>query len=229
MTERRTHGPIPLALTMLIALVSALAALALSGGHQMNARAATLHPQTTTTSSAVALRMDMRRLWEDHVAWTRMAIISLTANLPDTKATVARLLKNQSDIGAAIKPYYGAVAGQKLTSLLRQHILIAADLVTAAKKRDQAGVAREQARWSANADQIAAFLNSANPRFWKLGAMKAMLHEHLGLTTNEVVTRLKHQWAANLRVYDLINKQALQMADMLSSGIIGQFASRFQS
>jgi hypothetical protein len=229
MTERRTHRPIPLALTMLIALVSALAALAVSGGHHMNAGAATVHPQTTNTSSAVALRMDMRRLWEDHVAWTRMAIISLIANLPDTKATVARLLRNQSDIGAAIKPYYGAAAGQKLTSLLRQHILIAADLVAAAKKGDQAGVAREQARWSANADQIAAFLNSANPRFWKLGAMKAMLHEHLGLTTNEVVTRLKHQWTANVRVYDLINKHALQMADMLSSGIIGQFGSRFQS
>jgi len=229
MTERRTRCSIPLALTMLIALVSALAALAVSGGHHMNAGAATLQPQTTTTSSAVELRMDMRRLWEDHVAWTRMAIISLTANLPDTKATVARLLKNQSDIGNAIKPYYGAAAGRKLTSLLRQHILIAADLVAVAMKGDQAGVAREQARWSANADQIAAFLNSANPRFWKLGEMKGMLHEHLGLTTNEVVTRLKHQWIANVRVYDTINKQALQMADMLSSGIIGEFGSRFQS
>jgi hypothetical protein len=228
-TERRTHRPIPLALTMFIALVSAFVALAASGGHHMNAGAATAHQHATTTSSAVALRMDMRRLWEDHVAWTRMAIISLTANLPDTKATVARLLKNQADIGAAIKPYYGAVAGRQLTSLLRQHILIAADLVTAAKKGDQAEVARQQSRWSGNADQIAAFLNHANPRFWKLGEMKAMLHEHLGLTTNEVVTRLKHQWTANVRVYDLINKQALQMADMLSSGIIAQYGSRFQS
>jgi transposase len=233
MTERRTHDPIPLALTMLIALVGALVALAFSGGQHTNAGAATVHSQAMklnmNTPSAVALRMDMRRLWEDHVAWTRMAVISLTANLPDTKATVARLLQNQAEIGAAIKPYYGAAAGKKLASLLRQHILIAADLVAVAKKGDQAGVARQQARWSVNADQIAAFLNKANPRFWKLGEMKAMLHEHLGLTTNEVVDRLKHQWTADVRVYDLINSQALQMADMLSNGIIGQFGSRFQS
>ena len=228
MTRPNTNRPIPLALTMLIAVFSALVALALSGGHAMTAHAATAHHHDHgKKTSAVALRMDMRALWEDHVTWTRLAIISLTTNAPDTQATVARLLQNQDDIGNAIKPYYGDAAGTELSSLLRQHILIAADLIAAAMKGDGAAVASEQARWTANADQIADFLAAANPRFWKADEMKEMLHDHLRLTTNEVVARLQHDWPTDVQTYDEIVEQALGMADMLSDGIIGQFPERF--
>jgi hypothetical protein len=222
---------IPLGLTSLVAVVSAAAALALSGGHTTSAPAAAAHMNMrmspATSSRAIALRLGMRSLWEDHVYWTRMAVISLTENLPDAKATVARLLENQAQIGAAIKPYYGAAASKKLGSLLRQHILIAADLVAAAKSGDKAAVAKQQARWQANADQIAAFLNSANPQNWKLGALRGMLYQHLGLTTNEVVDRLEHKWGASVRVADQINSQALEMADMLTAGIVAQFPAKF--
>ena len=231
MTERRVHRPIPLALTMLIALFSALVALALSGGHHMDmtANAATVHHQHATVDRSFALRQDQRRLWEEHVTWTRLAVISLTTKSPDTPATVARLLRNQTDIGNAIKPYYGAAAGKQLTTLLREHILIAADLIAAALEGDNAAVTVQQARWTANADKIAALLNRANSHFWKLGPMKAMLHDHLRLTTNEVVARLTQNWTADIKAYDEIHRQALHMADMLSTGIIGQFPKRFSS
>src|SRR5215217_4570268 len=105
------------------------------------------------------------------ITWTRLAIISLTTDSPDTSATVARLLRNQTDIGNAVKPFYGAAAGKQLTALLRQHILIAADLIAAAKEADQAAVATHQRRWTANADQIATLLSKANPRFWTIAPM----------------------------------------------------------
>jgi len=218
-----------LSLTTLSAVLAAVAAFTLSGGHASAARTQTMHMSMSpaTTPRAIALRMNMRALWEDHVSWTRMAVISLIQNSPDTQATVARLLQNQAQIGAAIKPYYGAAASRQLASLLRQHILIAADIVAAAKKGDKAAVAHQEAVWHANADQISRFLNSANPRFWKLGALKGMMYEHLGLTTNEVVDYLQHKWAADVHVYDEINAQALQMADMLTAGIVAQFPSRF--
>jgi hypothetical protein len=228
MRNPNASRPIPLALTMLIAAFSALVALALSGGHEASAHEATVHRQAVVSNKEFALRNDMRRLWEDHVTWTRLAIVSLTTDAPDTNATVARLLRNQTDIGNAVKPFYGAAAGRQLTALLRQHILIAADLIAAAKKGDQAEVTRQQARWTTNADQIATLLNKANPRFWKLAPLKAMLHEHLRLTTNEVVARLTQNWAADVRAYDKIHLQALHMADMLSSGIVKQFPARFR-
>ena len=170
----------------------------------------------------------MRVLWEDHVTWTRLAVISLVAGTPDTEATVARLLKNQTDIGNAIKPYYGAAAGNALTKLLRQHILIAADLIAAAKTGDQAKVAAEQARWQANADDIATFLSKANPRQWKRSDVRAMLNEHLRLTTDEVVARLQGKWAADVAAYDRIHHHALGMADTLSAGLVAQFPARFR-
>jgi hypothetical protein len=214
---------------MLIALFSALAALAISGGHDAAAHDDTSHHATATiTKKEFALRQDMRKLWEDHVTWTRLAVISLTSDSPDTEATVGRLLRNQTDIGNAIKPYYGAAAGMQLTRLLREHILIAADLIAVARKGDQEGIASEQARWTANADEIATLLSSANPRSWKLGATKAMMHDHLRLTTNEVVARLQRNWAADVRAYDRIHLQALHMADMLSAGLVKQFPARFR-
>jgi len=228
MTTTNARRPIPLGLTMLIALFSALAALAVSGGHDASAHETTVHRQAAVSNKELALRNDMRRLWEDHVTWTRLAIISLTTDSPDTNASVARLLRNQTDIGNAVKPFYGATAGKQLTALLRQHILIAADLIAAVKKGDQAEVARQQARWTRNANQIATLLNKANPRFWRLAPMKAMLHQHLRLTTNEVVARLKQNWAADVRAYDKIHLQALHMADMLSGGIVKQFPARFR-
>jgi hypothetical protein len=217
---------------MLIALLSALAALAVSGGHDAAAHGTatgdTTHASATITKKEFALRQDMRKLWEDHVTWTRLAVISLTTDSPDTAATVGRLLKNQTDIGDAIKPYYGAAAGKQLTALLREHILIAADLIAVARKGDQEGIASEQARWTANADQIATLLSSANPRAWRLPAMKAMMRDHLRLTTDEVVARLTKNWAADVRAYDRIHVQILHMSDMLSDGLVKQFPNRFR-
>jgi hypothetical protein len=57
--------------------------------------------------------------------------------------------------------------------------------------------------------------------------MKAMLHDHLRLTTDEVLARLQADWDADVAAYDAIHLQALGMADMLSEGIVKQFPSRF--
>ncbi len=220
---------LPLRPTMLLAVVGALAALVLFG------RPAEAHDHTRQAASPaevsgaeLALRQEMRRLWEDHVTWTRLAIISLTTDAPDTDATVGRLLRNQTDLGNAVKPFYGAAAGRQLTALLREHILIAADVIAAAKKGDADALASQQARWNRNADEIAAFLSRANPKSWKPAAMKSMMRAHLGLTTAEVVARLKRDWAADVRAYDRTHRQILHMADMLSDGIVAQFPDRFQ-
>ncbi len=230
--------PIPLAVTVLVAFFSALVALAISNGHDANAHGSGSHEATAhatvahsprmVTRSELALRNGMRQLWEDHIVWTRLAIISLTTDAPDTEATVGRLLQNQTDIGNAVKPFYGEAAGDKLTAELRRHILIAADLIAAAKAGDQAKLAEEQARWEENADDIAAVLNSVNPRHFDLTALKAEMRTHLRLTTEEAVARLQGNWAADVAAYDEIHAHILHLADYLSDGIVKQFPKRFR-
>jgi hypothetical protein len=169
----------------------------------------------------------MRKLWEDHIVWTRMAIIGIVDDRPDQSFAVERLLQNQDDIGDAIKPFYGDAAGDALSTLLRDHILIAADLIAAARAGDEAALRDAQARWTANAGEIATFLASANPRAWTAGELEAMLGEHLRLRTNEAVARLQGDWAADVAAYDAIHLHALGMADLLSTGIVAQFPRRF--
>ena len=169
----------------------------------------------------------MRKLWEDHITWTRLFIVSDTANLPDLPFTTQRLLQNQTDIGNAIKPFYGEQAGDQLTSLLTDHILIAADLVNAAKAKDTAAFEDAKTRWYDNANQIAAFLNAANPKYWPLAKMQSMMKSHLDLTLQEASDHLSGNYAADIADYDLVHNEILEMADVLSQGILKQFPNLF--
>jgi hypothetical protein len=181
---------------------------------------------------AQAFHDAMRKLWEDHITWTRMVIVDFLAipdgNLPDTQASVDRLLQNQADIGNAIKPFYGDAAGDQLTALLRDHILIAAEILQDAKAGDTAAFNDAKARWYANADAIAAFLNSLNPEFWPLDEMTTMMHKHLDLTLQEAATYLQGNYAGSVAAYEQVHLEILEMADMLSNGIIRQFPQMFK-
>jgi len=179
------------------------------------------------TAHQLAFRNQMRVLWEQHVAWTRLAIVSFGGGLPDLPATEQRLLRNQADIGDAVKPFYGRAAGDRLTGLLRRHILIAVDILADVKAGHHQALAADLKRWYANADQIAAFLHRANPHNWPARAMRQMMHRHLKLTTDEAVAELGGHYAASVAAYDRVEHEILGMADMLSTGIIAQFPERF--
>lgn len=174
----------------------------------------------------VELRESMRRLWSDHVVWTRGYIVAAVANDPSASAAASRLMKNQEDLGNAIAPYYGSAAGARLTSLLKDHINIAVELVAAAKANDSAKLSDADRRWHANSAEIATFLSGAN-RNWPRETLRTMLDEHLRLTTEEAKARLEKRWADDVRLFDQIHDQALHMADALSDGIIKQFPDRF--
>jgi hypothetical protein len=183
--------------------------------------------KTGTPQAVLKLNNSMRQLWEDHITYTRNFIISALAGLEDTGKVTERLLRNQEDIGNAIKPFYGGEAGVKLTALLKDHILIAADIVKAAKAGDGGGVDKGQKRWHANADDIAAFLSGANPH-WSKAQLTDMLYKHLEYTTNEVVSRLKKDWAADIAAYDKGHEHMLMFSDALTKGIVKQFPKKFR-
>jgi hypothetical protein len=205
-----------------------IVALALAVAPVATASPATNKNDMASQEKKAALHDGMRKLWEEHVTWTRLFIVSDAGSLPDKDAVTERLLKNQQDIGDAIKPYFGDAAGTQLTGLLKDHILIAAQLVDAAKAKDSAKVDEASAKWTANADQLAQFLSTADPKDWKLDATKAMLHEHLSLTTDEAKAQLEGRYADSVADYDKIEAQALMMADTLTNGIEAKFPTKFQ-
>lgn len=186
-----------------------------------------LLPNATYATTRAEFHDAMRKLWEDHVTWTRLFIVSAAAGLPDKDATTQRLLQNQTDIGNAVAGFYGRDAGNKLTALLKDHILIAADIVTAAKAGDNAKVASSNKRWHENATPIATFLYGANPKHWPTATLQSAMNMHLDQTLDEATHQLKGDYATSVKDYDRVVQHILGMADVLSDGIIAQFPSKF--
>jgi hypothetical protein len=212
------------------AIAGSLVVLAISGASVGHAAGEHSHGSATElrTAKQLAFHDDMRKLWEDHITWTRLAIVSFAASLPDFDQTAARLLRNQEHIGNAIKPYYGRRAGNQLTALLKEHIGGAVDLLMAAKAGDDAAFASAKRAWYANGREIARFLNGASPRFLPLAAVRRMMRGHLDQTLVEAGHRLSGDYAADARAYEQVHRHILMMADAISGAIIKQFPGRFR-
>jgi uncharacterized protein YukE len=222
LTRRSVLGFAPVALTL--GLVGSVPAVAVIDDDDDQG-----HPVDTPRNAAqVAFHDAMRKLWEDHVTWTRLAIVTFAAGYEGFDATATRLLQNQVDIGNAIKPFYGDAAGTQLTALLHDHITIAVEILQAAKDGDTDAFDDANARWYANANDIADFLSAANPQFWPNDMMRADMKTHLDQTLAEAAHELAGDYTASVADYEEAHHHILAMADVLSSGIIGQFPSRFR-
>ncbi|WP_330502675.1 glycosyltransferase [Peribacillus frigoritolerans] len=185
-------------------------------------------PQVQRISqSEVNFENEFRRLWIDHVLWTSNYITSATtAGAEDQTQVLARLLKNQEDIGNAVKPVYGEKAGNKLTDLLKEHIVIAGKIVDAAKSGNDALVKQLNKEWYRNADEIAAFLSGANP-YLKNEDLKNLLYIHLKFVTNDLTASLAKDWNARIVAIDEGVTHIILMADTISAGVIKQFPDKF--
>jgi hypothetical protein len=212
--------PRALAAALLAALLVTLATPAVPAGAA--ARAGTMSPK------ALALHDQMRALWEAHGTWTERAIVDFVGGVPDAQLVIARLLQNQTDIGNAVAPFYGHRASKQLSRLLQAHINAAVALLQAAKSGDSQGTATAQAAFFANGNQVARFLHGANPRHWSLAAMRTMMRIHLNQVVGLATDQLEGRYPDAIRLYDVYIGHIIDMADMLSDGIIAQFPAQFR-
>ncbi len=180
----------------------------------------------STADKKLALHQNMRKLWADHVIWTREYVVGAIDGTADVDNAAKRLMKNQEDIGAAIVPYYGQQAGDRLTELLKEHITIAVDLIAAAKSNDQSKFQTANDDWSQNAKDIASFLSQAN-NHWPEQALAEAMDMHLKTTTDEAVARLNKDYVKDVQAFDAVFEHIMGMSDVLSAGIIKQFPEKF--
>jgi hypothetical protein len=206
-----------------IALAAAACGSGQSGSQTGGSQAGT---EQAPSPKASALHDNMRTLWQDHGTWTRLAIVSFADNSPDLQVTQDRLLANQTDIGNAVKPYYGEDGGNKLTALLQQHIMTAVGVLKAAKSGNQAEVDQAKAAFYANGNQIADFLHGANPGNWPADAVQNMMKTHLDQVVEMGSDELTHRYAESVGVWNGYRDHILTMADTLSNGIIKQFPNK---
>lgn len=164
----------------------------------------------------------IRQLWNQHVLWTRFFLVSASFNLPDLTLVEQRLLQNPRDFAKALKPFYGARVVEEFKELFTSQLQIASHLVNATKEGNSAEADRQRRLWYANAEEIAGFLTSINP-FWDEAAFRKLLFTHLQITENEAGFILAGQYKKGIKEYDAVEAEALEMADLMSYGIVRQF------
>ena len=174
----------------------------------------------------VHLMEKMNLAWLEHVFWTRLFLISVADSLGDLEATKTRLLENPRDIANVFRMYYGNNFANNIQKLLTDHLVIGGDLIVALKNKNDKLAQELNTKWYKNADDMAVAFSSINP-FYPREEVRNMLYEHLRLTTNEVSNRLKKDYAADIKAYDLVQKEALQIAKFFVDGIVNQFPDLF--
>lgn len=179
-------------------------------------------------SKAEADYISMNRLlWMEHVNWTRMVITSIVFNLPDVQFVEERLLRNATDLGNCLRPFYGDQIADRYTKLIHDHLTIAAELVTAAVKGDTATANAKEVEWYQNADDIALFWSRINP-YLKQTDVQKMFYSHLDLTKKEAVAMIQKQYKEDIAIFDQVVMEALMMSDMLANAVVLQFYQFFQ-
>lgn len=184
-------------------------------------------PSAAATSKRIALYTTMSHLWAQHMEWTYATVVAFAQGSPALTPSLNRILQNQTDIGDAVKPFYGDKAGDKLAALLTEHINDAVPVLTAAKAGDSAALKTAVAAWYANANEIGDFLAAANPH-WKKADMEDMMQTHITQTVAYASDALGGDYAKAIADYGTAEQHMQEMSDMLSAGLIQQFPKQFR-
>ncbi len=174
----------------------------------------------------VNLMEQMNLVWLEHILWTRMLLISIASNLQDLDATQTRLLQNPKDTANVFRKYYGNNIADTIQKLLTEHLVIGKNLIVALKSNDEKLAKELNNKWYKNADEMAIAFSSINP-FYPREQLRQMLYKHLSLTTDEINARLKKDFSADIKAYDMVQKEILDMANFFSNGIVRQFPNLF--
>lgn len=168
------------------------------------------------------LSNSMRMLWQQHVFWTRLLIISILDDLPDKNATQNRLLQNPIDLGKLFGQFYGNDIQKIITDLLTEHLVLGAQLISAYKINNLQEIRRLNILWYENADKMTAAFASINP-FYNNDILKEMLYTHLDLTKKEISLRVLKKFEEDIINFDQLEIEAINMADYFTCGIVNQF------
>lgn len=178
------------------------------------------------SASVFELSNNLRKLWEQHSAWTRMFITSTVFKLPDLNVVTERLLRNPDDFANLLKQFYGESIALEFRELLKEHLETGGQFINGIVDGNAEAAKQGKKAWYDNADKIAAFLSIINPH-WSEEHWRNMMYTHLKLVTDETNSMLNKNYSQGVAIYDELENEALKMAGDMTEGIVKQFPERF--
>jgi hypothetical protein len=169
----------------------------------------------------------LRDLWVGHVFWVRNVVVSTFAgNTAATAAAEQEVVANAKQIAAAIEPYYGKDASERLFGLLAGHYGAVKHYLeaTVGGKRGKQDVAFKSL--SANATEIARFLSEANPNL-PFGTLNGLLLAHGGHHVQQIQQVQSKLYAEEAQTWETMKRHMYVIADALAGAIAKQFPKQF--
>ena len=176
------------------------------------------------THEAIKLKLHMRKLWTDHAIFTRMFIIDLIGDLPGMSYTIDRLDRSQEQTGNCFRPFFGDVAANKLTSLLKEHITIAVDLFKMIKIGNVADATILEDQWATNIENMSNLLCTAN-KYYSIDELTDIFRTYLILTKYQFIARIDGDYSAEIMYFDMGLNHIMRISDYLADGIVKEFFS----
>jgi hypothetical protein len=171
----------------------------------------------------------LRDLWVGHVFWVRNVVVSTFAgNQPAAAAAEQEVVANARQIAAAIEPYYGKGASEKLFGLLAGHygaVKQYLDATVAGRQGDQDAA---YASLSRNASEIARFLSGANPNL-PFDTLNGLLLAHGGHHVRQIQQVHRKEYTDEARTWDAMTRHMYVIADALAGAIAKQFPKQFSA
>jgi hypothetical protein len=139
--------------------------------------------------------------------------------------------KNAKAIGHSIDPFYGQAAGGKFAALFVGHYSGVKDYMKAAFGNNFKGSAtlKKSAldKVTKNANEIAAFLSSANPNLPK-GTVYGLLVTHAQQHIMFIDATAKKNWPGEADMWEPMVKHIYTISDAVAEAIAKQFPDKFQ-
>lgn len=203
------------------------AALALAiGSTSVQANSAHAHGEGAGSSSTptVQATMALRDLWVGHVFWVRGVVSeTIAGNAAAAKAAEAQVVANAKLIAAAIEPFYGQAAADKLFSLLAGHYGAVKAYLDAS---DKAGQDAAMQKLTGNAEEIAVFLSGANPNL-PVDTLHGLLMGHGGHHLQQIQQLRDKQYPQEAQTWEAMKNHMYVVADALAGALAKQFPEKF--
>ena len=179
-------------------------------------------------TATVGLRLALHDLWISHIFWVRNEVLMTKLGDADAaKVAGTQAVENAKAIANSVSPFYGQAASDKLFNLLAGHYGAIKEYMTAAyemKKEAQSGAADKMKK---NADEIAAFLNGANPKNWPKETLASALLAHVGHHMAQIDQISAKDYTGEADTWEAMKKHMYVIADVLADGIVKQFPKKF--